>query len=252
MVGAATKDLRLFVNRLLTRSVLSEKEQAAILALPFHAVQVRRRHDFVAVNAEVTYASFIASGLVGRFGQTMDGKRQITAFHVPGDMADLNSIVRPIGIGGLTALTDTVILRVPHVAIRTIAVQYPAVAEAFWRDCMLDAAVLMQWVINVGRRDAKTRLAHVFCEMAIRSAQDCEVPLAYDLPVVQEQLGDATALTSVHINRSLQALSDVVTLKNGRVTIHSWAKLVRQAEFDATYLTADTGPHRQKRLLADN
>jgi CRP-like cAMP-binding protein len=69
-------------------------------------------------------------------------------------MADLHSAVRPIGVGGLNALCETTILRVPHAAIHSLAASYPTIAEAFWRDTMFDAAVLMQWTMNVGRQDA--------------------------------------------------------------------------------------------------
>jgi CRP-like cAMP-binding protein len=250
MNRADNKDLRLFVTRLTARSILTEEEQQAILALPAHAIHLTKRQDFVHINEVTSYACLIASGMVGRFGQTSNGARQITAFHIPDDMVDLHSAVRPVGIGGLNALCETTILRVPHAEIRVLAARYPAIAEAFWRDCMLDAAVLMQWVVNVGRRDARTRLAHILCEMAIRSGEDREILRNYAFPVTQEQLGDAAALTSVHVNRSLKSLSDLVTVRGGNVQIHDWAKLARVGEFEAAYLVADTAPKRQKRLLA--
>lgn len=249
-MSSSSKDLQLFVDRLTARSILSEAEQDAILALPTSSIQLTRKQDFVHLNEESSYACLIASGLVGRFGQTSNGVRQITAFHIPGDMVDLHSAVRPVGIGGLTALCETTILRVPHAALRTLAARYPAIAEAFWRDCMLDAAILMQWVVNVGRRDARTRLAHILCEMAIRSGEDREILQDYSFPVTQEQLGDAAALTPVHVNRSLRALQDLVTVRHRGVQIHDWAALVNVGEFEASYLVADTAPERQKRLLA--
>lgn len=250
MTPLADANLHLFVQRLLVRSVLSDEEQKAILDLPAHLVALRKKQDFVHINEEIGHACLIVSGMVARFGQTVSGARQITAFHIPGDMADLHSVVRPIGVGGLNALCATTILRVPHGAIRALAARYPAIAEAFWRDCMLDAAVLMEWVVNVGRRTARTRIAHVLCEMAVRSGRDRKAVLEYAFPVTQEQLGDATALTSVHVNRSLKALDSVVSVKAGSVRIHDWDALTRMGEFDARYLVADTGPERQKRLLA--
>lgn len=249
MRHALKANLELFVKRLLVRSILSDEEQQAILALPVHIVELRKKQDFVHIDEESTYACFVLAGLVGRFGQTSNGLRQFTRFHVPGDVADLHSTVRPIGIGGLNAICDTTILRVPHFAIRTLAARYPAIAEAFWRDCMLDTAVLMQWLINVGRRDARARLAHILCEMAVRSGQDQQIVLEYAFPVTQEQLGDATALTSVHVNRSLKALDSVTTLKSGHVQIHDWDKLARIGEFNPAYLLGDTGAQRQRRLV---
>jgi CRP-like cAMP-binding protein len=251
MIHSKPADLQLFLDRLTERSFLTDEEQQAILTLPNHLIEVRSKQDFVHINEEIPYSCLIVTGMAGRVGQTVAGARQITAFHIPGDMADLHSAVRPVGIGGLTALCDTTILRVPHTAIRQLAARYPAVAEAFWRDCMLDAAVLMQWVVNVGRRDARTRIAHILCEMSIRSGGDREVVLDYAFPVTQEQLADAAALTGVHVNRSLKSLrnEELVTIKGGRVQIHDWERLTEVGEFDANYLVADTAPARQKRLI---
>jgi CRP-like cAMP-binding protein len=243
--------LELFLERLVVRSVLTEEEQQAILSLPSHPVKLHAKQNFVRINEETGYSCFIASGMVSRFGRTSRGKRQTTAFHIPGDMADLHSAVRPVGIGGMNALCETMILRVPHAAIRALTARYPAVAEAFWRDCMLDAAVLMQWVVNASRRDAMTRLAHILCEMAIRSGADREVLLKYAFPVTQEQLADAAALTSVHVNRCVKSLREqgLATVEGGTVQIHDWNELAKRGEFDAAYLIADTAPERQRRLL---
>lgn len=243
--------LHLFLQRLEARSVLSGEEQQAILALPTSEIRLHAKQDFVPINEEVTYACLIAKGIVGRFLQTATGARQITAFHIPGDMADLHSVVRPVGLGGLEALCDATIVRIPHLAIRKLAATYPAIAEALWRDTMLDAAILMQWVVNVGRRNARTRLAHIFCELAMRFGADRAAVLDYAFPLTQEQLGDAAALTSVHVNRSLGGLRQegLVTLKTGSVRIHDWEQLSRIGDFDAAYLIADTGPQRQKSLI---
>jgi CRP-like cAMP-binding protein len=248
---SAVVELQRFVDRLLLRSVLSSEEQDAILALPTSPAALWAKEDFVRVNEVSSYSCLITSGIVGRFNQLDSGVRQTLAFHIPGEMADLHSAVRPIGVGGLQALTETTILRIPHRAIRETAARYPAVAEALWRDCMYDAAVLMQWTMNVGRRNSKTRLAHLFCEMAIRFGKDGQPAAAFEFGVTQEQLADAVALTSIHVNRSLRALreSGMVTVERRRLTIKDWDRLAHYGEFDPAYLLADTGPYRQKRLL---
>jgi CRP-like cAMP-binding protein len=231
--------LGLFVDRLTARSVLSPEEQQAIVSLPARLAEFKPRHDIVRLGETSAYCSFVVSGLVGRFNQMMNGARQITAFYIPGDAADLDSAVRPIGVDGLNALCQSTILSVPHAAIRTLAARYPAVAEALWRDCLLDAAIRTQWVVNVGRRDAQTRLAHNLCEMAIRSGRAGEIPLEYAFPITQEQLGDALALTPIHVNRCLKALRPLARFKSGQVQIYDWTALVRAADFNAGYLVAD-------------
>lgn len=87
---------------------------------------------------------------------------EITALHITGDAPDLHTVVSPGDTFPLQALSDTTILRVPHAALRAIAARYP-----LWRHCSVDTAITAQWVLNVGRRDAKMRIAHLLCEMAV-------------------------------------------------------------------------------------
>ena len=242
--------LQLFLDRLLVRSTLNSEERAAILGLKGERKQIKARHDIVKDDQVTSHACLIEAGLVGRFGITDKGTRQFVSFHIPGDMADLHSAVRPIGSGGLHALCDTIVLRIPHLAVRGVAARYPAIAEAFWRDCVFDTAIMMQWVVNVGRRNAPTRLAHLLCEMASRFGKEREFAQSYAFPLTQEQIADATALTSVHINRTLKSLRDLVTVKGGLVQIHDWAALAHVGDFDPSYLVGDTAMHKQKPLLS--
>jgi len=241
----------LFLDRLTARSVLTDEERQAILSLPTRAAQVEANRDFVRMGEKVDYCCLIVDGMMGRFGQTLDGTRQITALHVPGDIADLHSVVRPVGTSAIQALSTTTVLRISHAHLRTVAARFPAVAEAFWRDCIVDAAVLSQWVVNVGRRDAKTRLAHLLCEMAVRSGDDCTPQLIYPFPVTQSHLADATGLTSVHVTRTLRLLRDegLANIRAREVRILDWKRLATVGEFDGAYLQADTKPDARQRLL---
>ncbi len=101
------------------------------------------------------HSSYVVAGMIGRFGQNSRGDRQITALHIKGDMADLHSVVQPTATSALRALSTSTILEVPHAKLRHVSGANPAIAEAFWRDCMVDSMVLAQWVVNVGRRDAR-------------------------------------------------------------------------------------------------
>jgi CRP-like cAMP-binding protein len=251
---SAENSLQSVVDRLTCRSILTEGEKQAVLSLPTHLVKVRDRQDFVHINEHVTYSKLHRLGSCGTFRPDRIGCTAVHRISYSGDMVDLHAAVRPIGPGGLTALCDTTILRVPHAEIRILAARFPALAEAFWRDSLLDSAILMQWVINVGRRDARTRIAHAICEMSIRYGRDREVLSKFDFPVTQEQLADATALTAVHVNRSLKALREtgIVDLSRGRVHIHDWHALAKTGDFEPNYLIADTKPERQKRLLSQS
>lgn len=239
--GAA---LKLFVGRLASRSTLTDEEQRAVLGLTGRIKLVPAHVDFVRQREHLDHASLIVDGLAGRFGQNRDGARQITCLHIPGDMADLSSVVGATGGWGLTALARTTILQVPHRDLRRLAARHAGVAEAFWRDGVADGSIFSEWVVNVGRRDALARLAHLLCEMAIRNARSGGGdPDSFALPMTQSQLGDATGLTSVHVNRTIRELRmrAVVTMHLGQVTIHDWKGLVAIGDFDDSFMLLD-GP----------
>ena len=241
-----------YLNRLTSRSVLTEEEQQAILNLPGHAEQVQPNRDFVPLGDIADHVSLIVAGIVGRFDQSSDGARQITAMHIPGDVCNLHSVVQPQATSALQALSVATILRIPHVAIRAVAAHYPALAEALWRDCTVDAAILAEWVVNVGRRDAKTRVAHLLCEMATRlDAGEGANDFVFDFPVTQTQLAEATALTAVHVNRTLQSLraDGLVEWHQRIIRVPQWDLLVERAEFDDAYLQTRVRPEERIRIV---
>jgi CRP-like cAMP-binding protein len=163
-------------------------------------------------------------------------------------------VVQPLPTSALQALSKATVVAIPHAAVRAIAARYPALAEAFWRDCMIEASVLAEWVLNVGQRDARERIAHLLCEMAVRTVAPCAgaMDVTFNLPVTQEQLAEATGLTGVHVNRMLQGLrADRLIVSQGRgdICIPDWDKLVAAGEFDAAYLSLNIKPENRLRIV---
>ena len=236
-----------FLDRLLLRSALTPDEQRAILSLAGETQRVAARRDIVSPDEVVTSACLVARGLVARYDQMLDGRRQITSFYIPGDMCDLHSVVVPKASWSITAISAVTVVRVPHRQLRELCVRYPAIALAFWRDGTVDASVFAKWVGNLGRKNAKARIAHVMCEMGMRmEAAGLAEQTSYDLPATQEQLGDATGLTPVHVNRTLQEIrgDGLLSFRDGRVEIREWDALVDLAEFDSGYLLLEGPQHR--------
>lgn len=245
-------DLERFLHRLLRRSVLTAEEQQAILNLPAHAEQVRSNRDFVRQGDRTDHSSLVVAGMIARFEQTCEGARQITAIYLPGDMADLHSVVQPTTTSALQALSVSTILKIPHGAIRATASHYPAIAEALWRDCMVDSTVLAEWVVNVGRRNARMRISHIFCEVATRlDVAPAEGDIVFQFPMTQMQLADATGLTSVHVNRTMMGLrrDGIVSVRGQTIWIHDWDQLAEAADFDPEYLQMDVRPEARLRVL---
>ena len=252
MAHSSRPDLQLFLDRLTSRSILTNAEQKAVLDLPAHAEQVHANQDFVRIGDRVHHSCLVVAGIVGRFDQNGDGKRQITAMHTSGDMCDLHSVVQPLPSSALQALSVATILRIPHAALRAITGRHPALAEAFWRDCMVDAAILSEWVVNVGSRDAKTRVAHLICEMAMRLSNGLgRKEFMFDMPITQTQLGEATGLTAVHVNRTLQSLraDGLIECHRRVIRIPQWDALAKRAEFDPVYLQAPLQRENRMRIV---
>lgn len=249
MLQHAPSNLNGFLARLNGRSVLSEDEQRAILDLPIRVKQVRQNQDFFSLGETLDHSCYVLEGLVGRFDQTAHGARQISALYIRGDMPGLESVVQPTAGFAMQALSTCTILEVPHPALRALIAANQAIAEAFWRDNAVDASILAQWVVNVGRREAKVRIAHLLCEMATRycAEPDERGRLVFQLAMTQGQLADATGLTSVHVNRSLKAPRAIGTnFHSGTVRTDDWDMLAKLGDFDSVYL--DTGPASEPRL----
>jgi CRP-like cAMP-binding protein len=125
-------------------------------------------------------------------------------------------------------------------AILGIARARPNVGFALWYDTLVDGSVSREWIANIGRRDARTRMAHMLCEFAVRlrlagvAQQD-----DYQLPMTQEQVADATGMTSVHANRIIRGLEEdglIQRATSRAIHINDWRALAAAGEFESAYL----------------
>jgi CRP-like cAMP-binding protein len=240
--GTSTAALGLYLRRLERRSQLAQDERQAILSLPGTRVTHRAHRDIVRPGQLLDYSTLVVSGLAARFDRLGDGSRQTTAIHIPGDLADLHSVPVPQAGWGIEALNDTEVLQIPHEALRALVAQFPSIAMAFWRDTVVDSSILAKWISALGRRSARQRLAHFYCEMGIRFAlAGLDGPDAFRLPMTQAQLAEVLGVTAVHLNRSLQSLraDGLIAVEGPRVRLLDQAGLAAAAEFDPQYLLLD-------------
>src|SRR6185437_11568144 len=127
---------------------------------------------------------------------------------------------------------------IPRSALLELADARPNLRTAMWADTLIDSAIVREWVVNVGRRDSRARIAHLLCEIAVRLRNAGTNGDMFDFPITQEQLADATGLTPVHTNRTLQALrrDELIQLTSGSLKILNWKALREAADFDELYL----------------
>ena len=120
-----------------------------------------------------------------------------------------------------------------------MAETYATVARALWRDMLVDCSIFREWILHVGQRNARQRVSHLICETALRQeeALSCTGP-DYAWPLTQEHVGDATGLTSVHVNRTIKVLRQEGLIKTGNrtITIPDMIQLRKAADFSGTYL----------------
>jgi CRP-like cAMP-binding protein len=111
-----------------------------------------------------------------------------------------------------------------------------------WIDTLIDASIFREWVVNVGRRNSRARVAHLLCEFSLRmEAAGLASNHHYELPMTQEQLADAVGLTSVHVNRVLKQLGEEGLISRDRrsIVIEDWKRLRETGDFNERYLHHD-------------
>jgi CRP-like cAMP-binding protein len=222
---------------------LLPEDKEALLSLPLRVKSYPEDVDIIREGERPNESCLVLEGFCCRYKIVQDGKRQITSFHTPGDMPDLQSIYLKTMDHSIGTLVPTKVAFIPHQSLIALTRQFPRIAAAFWRDTLIDAAIFREWMVGLGRRDAYQRIAHLICEMALRTKA---VGLAdddnFEFPVTQTEIGDALGLSNVHVNRVLMALrkNGLITMRNSTVTVLDWEGLKRAGDFDSLYLHQDS------------
>ena len=234
--------LHLMLRKFESRTPLDAADRAALLALPHRLQRIEPAVYIVREGDRPQRSCVILSGFAVRHKVTADGGRQIVSVHIPGDFIDLDGSLLNISDHNVQALTRCEVAFIPREALRELIVQHPRIGMAMWVDTLIDGSIYREWVANVGRRDARSRIAHLLCEFVRRlEAAGLVEEYRYELPMTQEQIADATGLTPVHVNRTLQAMArdGLIERHKRHVGIPNWEGLRRVAGFSETYLHLD-------------
>jgi CRP-like cAMP-binding protein len=218
---------------------LDEQDQAALLGLPYATKRLGAGQYIVRDGEVPTHSCLLLSGFAYRQKVTGEGGRQIMSIHMKGDVVDLQNSLLRRSDHNVQALTNIDVAFIPVQAVRTLAFDRPNVGKAMWYETLVDASIFREWTLNVGRRQARARTAHLLCEFAMRlEVAGLGTQLNYELPMTQEQLADALGLTPVHVNRTLKALEAEGLIERTRrsVIIRDWKALAAVGDFDPNYL----------------
>ena len=228
--------------KLLLWAELSLTDQEALLSLPYILRSKSALEFIVREEDRPTHCCVLLSGYAFRHKVAGNGGRQIFSIHMKGDVVDLHNSLLRYADHNIQALNAIQIALIPVEAIKNLVAQFPTVGRAMWYETLVDAAIFREWTLNVGRRDAPTRTAHMLCEFAIRlQVAGLGEQSEFELPMTQEQLGDALGLSVVHINRTLMKLADegLIARFKKAVRVLDFEQLARRGDFNSRYLHLD-------------
>ena len=231
------------VRKLEQLGPLSDQERSVVENASFAVLQLKDDQDLVCEGSRSSYCPLLLDGLACQYKSLENGQRQIMAFHVPADLCNLSNVLLGQLDCNIGTLTPVRVAMIPNATLLSWITHNPGLRQLLWRASLIDAAVSREWIVNVGRRTAYQRTAHLLCEMVQRlhpvglaSGQACELPLT------QFELADALGLTPVHVNRMLQWLrgEHLIEFSNGMLLVRSWRELKQAAGFDPAYLHQST------------
>jgi CRP-like cAMP-binding protein len=235
----STNPLELLLTNLELRSPLSEDDRRAILALPYTLKILAPGSYLVREGERPISCGVLVSGFAYRQKLTGDGGRQILSVHIPGEALDFQNVFLNTADHSVQMLTRSQVALVSAADIQKIAHSSPTIGHAILVSILVEASIFREWILNVGRRDAKSRLAHMLCELAVRlEAQGLTEEMGYHLPMTQAELADALGLTPVHLNRVIRALEIDGLLNRSRreLTFPDWERMRDLADFNDRYL----------------
>jgi CRP-like cAMP-binding protein len=226
------------LQRLQIGAPLSLQDRRTLESAASSVRRVDSHQDLAKEGSPVDHIFLVAEGFACRYRLLPDGRRQITALMLPGDLCHIDTLALRHRNHSIMSLSPVEVGILTPEAVQRLQAS-PVLAAALAWNSVVQQSIAREWLVNVGRRTAFERLSHLICEMferlqTVGLAQDG----VYHFPLTQGELADTLALTPVHINRTLMDLRrrGLVTVQSRRVVIHDYPRLCKEAGFDRSYL----------------
>src|SRR6516225_1323981 len=115
-------------------------------------------HTDLAVEGEKpNFVHLVLEGFACRYKFTAEGNRQIMAYLIPGDFCDMHVVVLKQMDHSIATISPCTVVDIPRETILEL-LQRPTLSLALWCAALVDAAVLREWLVNIGQRRAGQRL----------------------------------------------------------------------------------------------
>ena len=235
--SALTQKLSAFV-------AFSDEDLAILARFDRRRRSFQSGHEMINEGQKNASAFVLADGWACSYKLLPDGERQIVDFQVPGDFLGLRSILFRTSDHSVAAVTRVEAFEVLASDILDAFARAPRLATAVLWAASRDEAMVVEHLVNLGRRNAEERMAHFLLELGSRlSLVGIGDRSGYPCPLTQYHLADTLGLSAVHVNRVLRHLREagLVTFQKGKVTFEDVTRLKKLAVFDTAYLDQE-GP----------
>lgn len=233
-----------FAERLGDLVELTTQERAALDRLEERERALKRGMTLQRENDRANDVYVLRRGTMMSSVLLHDGSRQILRFHFPGDLLAVSNIIYGDATETITALTDSVVCPFERTALSALMLEHPRISALILVYNQIERAALTDRLAALGRTSAKARVAAMLIEIRNRMRMlDRGVTTSFVLGLTQEEIGDATGLTAVHVNRMLRQLEDegLIARTAGRVEFLDERGLTRSANFVDRYSGLDLG-----------
>ncbi|MFL6599700.1 MAG: Crp/Fnr family transcriptional regulator [Steroidobacteraceae bacterium] len=243
------------IRKLENFAPLSEEEKSALMDASTTIRRYGAHEDMIQEGAPTDGVKIILDGMACRYKVLPDGRRQIVAYFIPGDMCDLRLFLLKRMDHSIGTLCTVEAALLPQESVQELTERYPRLTRALWWSTLVEEAISREWLVNVGHRTAFERMAHLFCEIFLRLQS---VGLTHEnrceLPLTQTELADTLALSAVHVNRTLMDMrrAHLVTFQGRQLIIHDRHALQSVAGFHPNYLHLDGEANRVPTVLKRN
>jgi CRP-like cAMP-binding protein len=230
------------LRKLANFTELSAEESNAVNECCSDVREVGAREDIISQGDRTGAVKLLLEGFACRYKVLEDGRRQIVAYFVPGDLCDLRVFILKRMDHSIGAIVASKVAHISPENVLKLTHTYPTLTRALWWSTLVEEAILREWIVNVGQRNALERMAHLFCELLYRfRSVGLNEGLSCTLPLTQVELAETLGLSSVHVNRTLQELrrQKLITLEGGTLTIQDLPALKEVSFFNSDYLHLD-------------
>ena len=213
---------------------LSADDMGVLADLESNSYEIKRGKALTEEGQTGHKAFILQDGWASTYKNMPDGSRQIIGFPIPGDCVGLRSVLLWTSDHSFSTITDSVVCAVSAPRMMQIFNEFPRLGAAFLWAASRDEAMVVEHLVNIGRRSALERSAHFFMELAERlMLVGLATETEFRCPLNQYVIADALGLTAIHVNRVLRELRELnlLTVKSGTVTIHDLGALRKLAGY---------------------